>query len=874
MAANKPGPYSDITERLTRDIGIALAQCYQTLKNEVRTPDPDQVNFLRKVRRIINDIDDVTLSAQFAWLGEMRSGTPAKDRHLFTGPNPRASIRTLRSEYRSRISGLIKNSVINAFEEDRIAGSPTLVYVPSALSIALDFLTDPNEPASRAYAFFAVRRYLQETCDIAAFDPKTGESGPITYEAIADRISTISTHLRRGPRGDAIDHTSKNDAYFIYHFLAMRRIIVGRFTASLRESDTSPETTVERFDLAIEAAIGYLKRGEIVPSEEHLLRPAREKESPSTKFEFVASQFVERLPDASSLFNDIHGVPLPLRGADAIFLGGLRPSENLVLGVRGHPGSGKTSFGLSLAAILSPFGTRTLYVSAEEDPKRLKDRLQTITPLYLRETSFFDDTFSWFRSEHLTNWEDTGDRRARIAKLKTFLGLLRQWLGEPAVQAKDNKTSPPFRLLVVLDSVHAYFSDRADKHLSLSINTQSDAYDVDDFIRDCGKLNAIVAVISSADEKAISPLDYLADIAIELDYRQTSDPSEKPYRLFILKKTRHQASRPGAHIFHISGSKGFRLSPQLSSQIDKGAVSTQRSPDVSGREGWYDILGRNFPDPTQGVRQLKPLSRGSGFLRLFPDSHVLIHGTGSGGKAGLGLKILTAPLVHAGSVSNVPEIDDGHVPRVLVVSFLYQRDIYHALLSGLLSALAVEYGSSQEIRAHIRRLRRSESLDVMHCYPGHLRAEDLFSKIDSALTRAELEGLPYTGVLLDGLHNVFIQFPELERNQMFWPMLYALMRTRKNLTVVTTHTSITIGRKGEEYEYKIRQDRPFLQALIQATDFYMELYGLENAVPNRSLFELAAKSSIGQAIPADTIFWSREALISFVGRRSMDLFNP
>lgn len=56
------------------------------------------------------------------------------------------------------------------------------------------------------------------------------------------------------------------------------------------------------------------------------------------------------------------------------------------------------------------------------------------------------------------------------------------------------------------------------------------------------------------------------------------------------------------------------------------------------------------------------------------------------------------------------------------------------------------------------------SVDVITLYPGGLGAEDFIAKVENALAAAEFRGIPYTGVLLDGIHNVFIQYPLLEND--------------------------------------------------------------------------------------------------------------
>src|SRR5262245_59241447 len=155
--------------------------------------------------------------------------------------------------------------------------------------------------------------------------------------------------------------------------------------------------------------------------------------------------------------------------------------------------------------------------------------------------------------------------------------------------------------------------------------------------------------------------------------------------------------------------------------------------------------------------------------------------------------------------------------KFLVLSFLYEEDYYRKLW--------------RRIRAH----RRDDALleenlprikfDVHSFSPGYLRPEDFLVIISQLLDREELQGWPYDGVLLDGLHNVYLQFPYLEQSEMVWPMLFQMLRTR-GLTVVTTHTYLTIDPGVEALRLDIedvdsarRRAAPLLHALVQATDF-------------------------------------------------------
>lgn len=108
------------------------------------------------------------------------------------------------------------------------------------------------------------------------------------------------------------------------------------------------------------------------------------------KLKFRLSFYHTDLPDTGEIVNILFGIPLPVRGADVVFSGGLKKSANagLVISLSGEPGVGKTSVALALAALFYPFGTRCIYISLEEGEMDLKKRLLTLVPDYIKEIMF------------------------------------------------------------------------------------------------------------------------------------------------------------------------------------------------------------------------------------------------------------------------------------------------------------------------------------------------------------------------------------------------------------------------------------------------------------------------------------------------------
>ena len=207
---------------------------------------------------------------------------------------------------------------------------------------------------------------------------------------------------------------------------------------------------------------------------------------------------------------------------------------------------------------------------------------------------------------------------------------------------------------------------------------------------------------------------------------------------------------------------------------------------------------------------------GAQYVRIFRGSNIFLHGEGSGGKAGLALKIAVAPTFEGGSDN------DEFVYRqekILIVSFLYPETYYNALLRKLIRLRTREYANI------IRPNGMSKPIiDVIHLYPGGLKPDSLFSRIDWALDAAELNGSPFTTIIIDGIHNVFLQFPEIEKYALFWPQLYSVLRTRE-LDIITTHTMLSLKGEGRGRALAIddRRSDPLRHALVQKTDFRFDV---------------------------------------------------
>lgn len=820
-------PYGDIVSRLLKSIFKALVDLCET-------PHQD------------GSWAPVLVNQHFIWLNELPRG---RYPHLYLSRVPDGSLRTKLKkvpEIPTRISTLVVAAFIAA-EKDS-ADKPGL-SLPSPLKILLQYLTVPDEPASGAYAFATLRLLLFQELRLWPGRVPVGTAGrdandvstiPEGFKGIVpEEVKGALASINRYWAGRDNVPPEEPVKVLVCHLLAMEGVMNLRFGTRRDRSEKDPK----------QARLRYCREAKLIVED---------------GCEFRVDGAVQRLPRGAELINELWGLPLPIRGADTVFHGGLRFASGggLIMAITGGPGTGKTSVALGLAAVTAPLGTRTFYVTAEESPEDLHVRLLALTPDFLRRVQ--------------------GRKRANKNALRavqvlpavgdspvseSLTTLIEEMKGALVASGSAVSTGLPLPcpLIVVIDGLHLYMTgapDGSTGHLS-----------VVQFILNCRSLGALVVLTWALEPAALGSLDYLVDVAMRLDYKHTERPDEKPLRVMQLVKTRHQMSRPGSHVFHISGSRGFRIAPQLPSRLDQKALFKLRLPDQSCR---IDVLNRTvYREAVQGIEpnrvsQSNARFERNDFLKLWPGSHVLVHGRNSAGKSGFSLKLLTAPVV-AGEMG-IP-VGGRARHRVLVVSFLYPESYYHDLLMRLEPLKAIEYPTT-EIPKVLQR-----DIDVLHFFPGYLNAEDMATKILRRLDQADLEGEPFTGMLLDGVHNVFLQFPRLEQNEMIWPMLYGLFR-RRDLTVVTTHTTITVRYTDDptdEEDLRLRKAVPLLHAIVQGTDFFLNVNEVPQSEedrtgkPREARYEVRVQVAIGQPRPTGVVYWHREKMVVYRDARQREL---
>lgn len=871
-------PYADILAKLVSSVMRAQADILEKMVSGAG----------------VNDIPDQLINRHFVWLSLHAGGGlnrhlydgsadnalyPLRNRELMTkNPRPEAIAELFRvggsialdqtvwlkkfSRLEpTRLSSIIKNEMskwatIQARRGKSRKGAKT-VSLPSPLHIAEIVLTIPSSPGSREFAFLSLRNFIIESAAIA-FD----EGGFEAYDDsdLIEAIEAVNTYrrVRFFSRGnDKIPTGTKN---------AFHRIIRELF--GLRGY----------YDLwfsSEDQAISYLKAGEFnLYKDAAPTRGAKPKATENQNYEFSPRSSLQKMPDIGDVANLIWGLPIPVRGSDVIFRGGIKfpKRKGLVLAVHGGPGSGKTSLGLGLGASLAGFGIGTFFFSAEETEDDLRLRANSLVPDAFRRLSFYpSSTKDWLdifdlRANPANGIEEVSSSGQRLERVIGYLKAIEERLSQaiPEEASATSTVRSPCRLVVVLDGLHDLVN-RSDKAAEMPQKELRQLFH--DFLERCKKLEALVILTVGENWQFGAELDYLVDTAVHLLHDTSPGEGGKPERLLNLSKARHQSCSAGTHSFQISGEKGLRFTPQIHFCLETASIWKMQLHDDRFEKRPLCRAARpgNWTKRRVGTADFR---NDFPSVRLFRSSNIFINGQGSGGKAGMALKIASAPSYRAGTteLANIRE-------RILAVSFLYPEDYYFSVHGKMRSMRNVEYSSFPYEETYSR-------LDVVQFYPGFLKPSALFNRIRWAMEEADLNGDPYTTVILDGLHNVFIQFPDLEKMQMVWPQLYSMLRQR-SVTIITTHTVLMVAAiDGDGQRRKIDIDDfrsdPLRHALVQKTDYSFEVDPVKASNENSAAaveYEVKTLSAIGQPLPDSTrrLCWHREQLFFYDGGMAQEI---
>lgn len=144
---------------------------------------------------------------------------------------------------------------------------------------------------------------------------------------------------------------------------------------------------------------------------------------------------------------------------------------------------------------------------------------------------------------------------------------------------------------------------------------------------------------------------------------------------------------------------------------------------------------------------------------------------------------------------------DGHgqVPRngtdnrVLVVSFYHGKDGYRESVAKISKASG--------------RAASVAPISLLRFYPGELDPAVALQKIESHLDTGSADGRPFTGMLVDGIHNALLAFPRIARAPNVWTMLIALARAY-GTTLVTTYSAMVVQHASPRGNYTFGGEAP------------------------------------------------------------------
>ncbi|EDZ45488.1 hypothetical protein RBY4I_696 [Rhodobacterales bacterium Y4I] len=732
------------------------------------------------------------------------------------------------------------------------------IRIPSPLLFLRRLLTSDDYLASEAYAHAVIRAEIF-AATARSFPPKTETNlyayvgGLIDYQSVLSAVNLMTSY----ENNREATNLSKPIDFIVGNYFAS----LGLAKISLSRDPVTQEP--KRHEYKLFSVREFLDNRNI-----DILPKKTEDKRSDYGYEIKLTVSPDDLPSIPQILNDLEGIPCPVPGAKTVFAGGIRMTERggAVLRISGKSGSGKTSLALATCVGLAPLGTETFYLSCEEEKEDLLDRISSVTPSFINTNRSYSqkrldgsEAETWFHTYHL----NSDDARTNFSDALAFVDqMIEQYTDEEIAQPRFRPPGiVPF--VVVLDGIHELVDRGSSKNSDDYLLNESEGFSNDpvaelhQLIEKYRKLNVLVILVSAAfDSPVFNSLDYLVDVVVELDNGHDVDVPHKPLRKASLTKTRRQFSNTGTHKFHISKRDGVRFYPNLEAILEQFKSRNWQQPD----EGFhFDFLSRQSGPDT-----------GSSWLRIFHKSHTLIAGKGSGGKAGFALRLLTSPLVpYRASTKKFhdrsQDLEVGSVSRrCLVVSFLYPETYYNGLISKIRESVY------SDMKSGLPRPKFEHS--VLTFYPGYVTPEVLMTKIADELRSSELQGVPYDSVLLDGLHNVFLQFPLLEKNALIWPMLSEMFR-RLGVNVVTTHSHFDVlGMEDSpllsaDVKSVAHRSTPLLQAIVNSADYYIDVSSAYESpeVKKRSdrdnLYEVKVATAFGQVVPRSTkLFWNREAM--------------
>lgn len=535
-------------------------------------------------------------------------------------------------------------------------------------------------------------------------------------------------------------------------------------------------------------------------------------------------------PDFPTVLGLAFNQPTCVPGIDEA-TGGLMPTVASEQGFRsggvitllaGPPGSGKTTLAMSLAARMAEIGTEVVYLSAEESIASLTTkRMAVVEPNKLVAALWPNASIPTLAPRLKIEAKGT------LESLQELVDAITGDLSPPRISTTvPGQGTVGFPQAVVIDSITVLLNvirpkqaSRSRLDDSLSSRTKKRTWrhpyierqalaELLNRLRDVG---VCVILIGETLHMNDSDVAYLVDNVFLLDVDEERG-NKHPQRVFRVEKTRLQVSYRGRHVFHISRSDGPVVSPSLHAVLRICGDSDLRNNERPSRIVMW-ARGAQSGNRQQMLPGLETPDRFGDTITFKSPSHVLVYGWGTTGKARLAMSIAFEPQVPMSFMREYilersaaedrkerPESDARWLvhTRVLVVSFLYDHDYYYQIAREMLRTRYRSSTGLDEIETY---------LTVEDLYPGYLDPETLVNRLRQRIASARLEGRPYTTVIIDGLHNMLLQFPLLANDPLLWPAVFRVLRS-EGVSAVSTFTFFQVAMQPEQMFQTARSDIP------------------------------------------------------------------
>lgn len=446
------------------------------------------------------------------------------------------------------------------------------------------------------------------------------------------------------------------------------------------------------------------------------------------------------------IINRLFGINLHMPGLDFLLDGGLLPptTAGMTMLIKGRAGTGKTMLALQVAASMAAQGHVAVYLSAEEDPNLLRERLsyigyaQTSQDAYRQVLKRDGQTLlllassaiePGFGSDMIHQLRHVGrgtlllvtlpNRAVLQSRKSRLLGQLSQLL--QALPRREGYTC------YVLDSLDAVYENGGRRLYEEVFN----------FARHRMSLGLFIA---EAPQPEDAPLlqDYLVDMVIKVSYRRRMATFTE--RILEIEKCRTQNHIRGEHMFSIHSGEGITVYPSVQALLSVWRRRIRRA-QLGVPESWSLDSDFDFDRVLRGD--------------VVQGSTILLSGTPATRKLPLGLAFL------ASGLRARPET------QVLLISLredaasllrmIHTYPQFHDLLDSQTAAL-------------------SPHLTVLHFPPDYFTAERFLHWIQQTLQQLQRSQRVVSRALFSNLSQLGYNSPMFPEERLFIAALIELFK--------------------------------------------------------------------------------------------------